>query len=349
MTSFHILVSLYSIRVDSHINKLARSSDPRLRKMLTEEVRKALRSQKATEFRYSLGSDELNRYAREYGEQYTTDACADLNQYFDIINRRFFSRTVPTQLAVLYLFGSGKQYRPSVGAISAAGEGVAGYCMEQFGYHLLVRPLGIMPDAVHWTTRSDRTHIALAEAKASTTGQNPSTLLEKHVFQFFVDIKTRAIGFTNPYEGYLICSQFRDGGEVECVCLHVDLEFYLQTPGPAPLHISTLVAPPERPKERVRDLVRLQAEVFQTRDQYLTELISEEATRAATLTLLKENAVPDQAQDVENYIRKVATEEGLAEEWRKSQELIKEIKSKEEDVLNLALERYRRPDVDLDQ
>jgi hypothetical protein len=74
-----------------------------------------------------------------------------LDQYFDIVNGRLFSRSVPTQLAVLYLFGSGKHYRPNTGALSASGEAIAGFCMEQFGYRPLVRPLGIMPDAVLWT------------------------------------------------------------------------------------------------------------------------------------------------------------------------------------------------------
>jgi len=159
---------------------------------------------------------------RTYGEEYVADPCVDLDQYFDIVNRRFFSRSIPTQLTVLYLFGSGKQYRASKTALSAAGEGVAGHCLERFGYRPLVRPLGVLPDAVLWTRRNGRLSLALAESKASAT-PDAKRLLEQHVFDFFVDVKTRATGFRYNYEGYLICTEFQDRRVIRCVALRVDL------------------------------------------------------------------------------------------------------------------------------
>src|SRR3990172_6984174 len=136
MGSFSITVTIYSLRVDAQLDNLARTGDPFLRKRLTDEVKKLVQTSRPGECHYTVTTEELNRYSRAYGEQYAVDASADLNQYFDIVNSRLFSRSVPTQLAVLYLFGSGKQYRPNIGALSAAGEGVAGYCIEQFGFSL---------------------------------------------------------------------------------------------------------------------------------------------------------------------------------------------------------------------
>jgi len=69
--------------------------------------------------------------------------------------------------------------------------------MERFGYQPLVRPLGVMPDAVFWTQRDGMLRLALTEAKASTR-QDPHRLLEQNVFQFLVDINGNKSLYSMP-------------------------------------------------------------------------------------------------------------------------------------------------------
>jgi hypothetical protein len=94
--------------------------------MVEEKTRTVLRGG-GSRFQYALSRSDFTRLTHLYGEQYVADPGADLDQYFDIVNGRLFSCSVPTQLAVLYLFGSGGQYRPNTGALSAAGEAIAGF------------------------------------------------------------------------------------------------------------------------------------------------------------------------------------------------------------------------------
>ncbi len=349
MTDFTITGSLHTISITSEIDRLVRSNDPYLQKMLEEEMRQII-SRGGHPLKLSMTEQELINYSRTYGEQYVANPCADLDQYFDIVNGRIFSRTIPTQLIVLYLFGSGKHYRPNIGALSAAGEAVAGYCLESLGYKSLVRPLGIMPDAVFCIKRNGGLRLALAEAKAST-GSEPYRMLVQNVFQFLVDIKTRATGFGNHYEGYLVCSKFKDGRKIDCACLHVDLQYYFQSKSfsnDRPEVLETVTSFSE-PGERLKSIIRLQAEVHKMQDEYLTSLLSEEAVRSATLELFKQNRPPKNPNDVERYIRDIAAQLRLDREWDKGQDLVKTTKGKEEDLINRAIEKYGQLDLDLEK
>jgi len=348
MSDISIEGTLYSISMDSSLDRLVRSNDPSLQKMVEDRI-KALMNAGGRAFRHTIPRNEFRRLVHFYGEQYVADASSDLDQYFDIVNGRLFARSVPTQLAVLYLFGSGSQYRPNTGALSAAGEGIAGFCMEQFGYHALVRPLGVMPDMVHWTNRAGILHLSLAEAKASTR-QDPERLIEKNAAQFLVDIKTRSQGFSYRYEGYLITSLFCDGGKVQCACLHVDIPSYgrSETAGTSPkagFHSS--VPSYDQPEVRVESIVRLQAETHDSHDEYLTSLLSEEATRSAMLDLIFHKKSATQ-EEVDAYITQVASRLGLAKQWAAGQQLIKGIKAKEKADVSKALVRLRKPSVEID-
>jgi hypothetical protein len=348
MNEISIEGTLYSITMDSGLDRLVRSNDPSLQKMVEDRIKTVLRAG-GRQFRYTVTRGDFKRLAHVYGEQYVADPAADMDQYFDIVNGRLFSRSVPTQLAVLYLFGSGSQYRPNTGALSAAGEGVAGFCMEQFGYRALVRPLGVMPDIVLWTNRAGAIHLALAEAKASTR-PDPQRLIGKNAPQFLVDIKTRAQGFKYRYEGYLIASQFCDGGKVRCACLHVDLSIYAGSHPYTPSSktgFQSNVPSYDDPEARLEVIVRLQAETGDMRDEYLTSLLSEEATRSAMLDLIFKQKSSTQA-DVDVFISKVASKLGLLKEWIAGQELIKEMKAKEKEDVSKALVRFRRPTLELE-
>jgi len=199
-----------------------------------------------------------------------------------------------------------------------------------------------MPDLVLAAERGGQTYIALVEAKATVT-KNVSRLLEENASKFFLDVKTRANRFRNNYEGYLFCCGFEDGGKVDCACLHLDLKYYCRTPAPAPIHISVTPAPLDRPAERLRDFVRLQAETVETGDEYLAALFSEEATRAATFALIKEDNIPRTAADVDRRVWTAAEELGLKERWKQGQDLIKQAKSREREEVERAIQLYRKP------
>jgi hypothetical protein len=343
INSFTLRGQLRSVEMNAHLDSLTRTNDPFLEKRLIGEIRAALQKQAPKSLSYTLSPEILNRYTQTYGEQYVVDASLDLARHFDIVNRRFFSRLIPTQLAALYLFGGGgKSYRPNITSVSAAGEGLAGYCMEQFGFSALVRPLCVMPDIVLSTERGGETLVALVEAKASVS-KEALRLLEENISKFLLDIKTRASGFKNHYEGYLFCIRFEDGGRIDCACLHVDLKYYCHAPASAPIHISVAPAPLDRPAERLRDFIRLQAETVETRDAYLAALISEEATRSATFALMKEEKIPKTATDVDRQIWIVAEELGLRERWRQGQDLIKQTKSREHAEVEQAIQLSRKP------
>lgn len=348
MRDFNIDCKLYSMAMDPGLDRLIRSNDPSLQKMLEDRVRAVLRAG-GKHYRYTLPRQEFIRLTRTYGEQYVADAGADLDQYFDIVNGRLFSRTIPTQMVVLYLFGSGSHYRPNVGALSAAGEAIAGYCVEQFGYRAMVRPLGVMPDAVVWANRAGALYLALVEAKASTRNE-PKRIIEKNAADFFVDIKTRAQGFGHRYEGYLIASQFHDGGIIDCVCLHVDLSCYSTSRASAAYPGSTIhVTVPgyDEPVVRVQSIIRLQADTAAAEDEYLTSLLSEEASRSAMIHLLSDQKSPA-PKDVEAYIFRVASEIGLEKQWAAGQNLIREVKAKETEHITKALTKFRQPTLELD-
>lgn len=340
--------TVHSISMDTSLDRLVRTSDPGLQKLVEEKIGTLMRSA-GRSFRYKVPRDEFKRQTHVYGEQFVSDAPADLDQYFDIINGRLFSRSIPTRLAVLYLFGSGNQFRPNTGALSAAGEAIAGLCMEQFGYRPLVRPLGVMPDIVLWTNRAGIIHLALAEAKASTR-QDPQNLIEKNAAKFLVDVKTRAQGFSYRYEGYLIASQLRDGGTVRCSCLHVDLERYARpdiTDRNNRTGFESAVPSYDQPEARLEAIIRLQAETVEARDEYLTSLLSEEATRAAMLELIfRQKSITEDAIDV--YIARLASELGLSAQWAAAQELIRDTKGKEKANVSKALIRYKKPMLELE-
>jgi len=204
-----------------------------------------------------------------------------------------------------------------------------------------------MPDAVTWTKRNGVQLLALVEAKASTK-QSPDRLVEQNVSQFFIDIKTRAAGFRYSYEAYLVCSRFNDGCEVDCTILHVDLGHYSsgRMPG-AGSDISVEVPSYTDPLERLRAIIRLQAEAAPSRDEYLAEMFGEEAARSATLALIKQGREIGDSAEVKRYVNEVAAELNLSKEWQSAQDLVSETKGKEEEILKLAIERYRKPNVEL--
>jgi len=349
MNDFMLDVTVYDLRIDSHLDRLIRSSDPYLQEQLEKEVRSRLVT--GQQFpTFHVTESDLKRLANIYGEQYVQNPCTDLDLYFDLINRRFFSRPVPTQLAVLYLFGSGKQYRANISALSTAGEAVAGCCLEHFGLRPLVRPLGMMPDAVFWTTRNSATIIALAEAKASTTRRS-KVLIDQNVFQFLVDVKTRATGFGYRYEAYLVCSYFQDSRKIECSILRVDLDYYYKGTDVVPGLMENYSAVPgyEDPDARLRGIIRVQAETVSVRDAYLTGMLSEEASRSATLAVLKEGRALENADEVDAYIRKTAEDLGLRDEWEQGQSLIKDTKQAEKNKIKGAIQKYRKPDIKLEE
>ena len=344
----------YSIDLDSDLDNLIQTNDPPCRKRLEKEIIDKVGNQRPSQQACSLSAAKLNDYAVDYGEQFVADASADLELYFDIINLRLFSGRI-TGLPLLYIFGTGQKYSPNISGLSAAGEGIAGYFIEQLGFTRIVRPIGKMPDVVGVMNGVAGTEYALVEAKASVS-QNPLRLLQKNIFEFLLNIKLRHASFRNIYEGYLIASQFLDGRMVDSASLKVGLRKYWEgnvgTNPVGPPRISPPVEPPQTLRDRLRELIRVHNEISGTRDAYLTGLISEQAKQFATLELLRgggveyENAdraarrVAPTLDDVETYVQKVAEEMGFADSWYRGQELIKGAKEREEqEVIRTALEK----------
>jgi hypothetical protein len=102
-----------------------------------------------------------------------------------------------------------------------------------------------------------------------------------------------------------------DAGRIDCAFLHVDLKDYCHILVSGPIHISVAPTSLDRPEERRRVFIRPQAETVVTGDEYLIGLISEEATRSATLARVKEKKIPKNAADVDGRIWTVAEELGL--------------------------------------
>ncbi len=335
----------YTLTMNSVLDKLARSSDPYLKKRLEEYVRPCWSS--GSSFSHSLSDADLSRFAEVYGEQYVKDPWNDLDQYFAIIGKKLPHRKIRTQLKILYLFGPGNSYKPNLGSLSVAGEAVAGFCLQELDYAPLVRPLGIMPDAVLWKRQAGEFRLALSEAKASTV-QEPRRMIEKNVYQFILDVKTRAAAFGNRYDAFLVCSRFRDGGGIDCECLHLDLGYYhaaKQSAGHCPEITDSIwsgMGGDYDARVRLATIIQAQAYTAETKDEYLAGLLSEEATRTATVALLEEKDEREiKVADVETLIRATASQLDVAEQWIRGQNLIVHTKQREEELVKRALQRYR--------
>src|SRR5712691_3999267 len=98
MNDTSIAGTVYSVTMDSSLDRLVRSNDPSLQKMVEEKIRIVLRGG-GSRFQYTLSRSDFTRLTHLYGEQYVADPGADLDQYLDIINGRLLCCSVPTQLA----------------------------------------------------------------------------------------------------------------------------------------------------------------------------------------------------------------------------------------------------------
>ena len=178
------------------------------------------------------------------------------------------------------------------------GEAIAGAYMEKIRrFTPWVRPLGIMPDAVLYRQEAvDQSTLALAESKAaivtSSTPKRPEDHLFREINKFLLDIQNRARFFRYHYEGDLVSTVFNDGGDVSLACVRVDLGYYQRTKVPllGP-HNATPLAALDEPRNRVRDMIRLQAVTCDGRDGFLTGLLRQEADRCAILALLGQKPI----------------------------------------------------------
>jgi hypothetical protein len=298
-TTYQLDAEQHSITLDRTLAGLVQTHNPynkeEFKKRVSPQLKKPVKLPLAT-----LSREKLTELAHHYGEQYVEDPCADLDQFFDIINNRWPPRLLQTRSVQHFLFGPpGKVYHANISALCTCGEGVAGYVMENLGYTPFVRPLGIMPDLLSF----NRSHYAFTEAKA-TTKDDPQGLRDKHLYQFLVDVKTRS-GFRYAYEAYLICTRFSDGGIIHSDILHVDLASISGTAAPSVGAQAPLLPPDDKPSQRVDTYLRLGAITANDGDTYLTELLHDEATRAAVLALLVEQSGSPDIGQVDKYLDEV--------------------------------------------
>jgi hypothetical protein len=343
VTDFIVDGTVHKVSLDYEFGQIVRTRDPILDREVKARVRRALDT-RGEDVHAVISDHDFKACAHRFGEKYVADPGADLDQFFDIIHGRLFTRSIPVQLAVLYLFSSGFEYRANESALSAAGEAIAGWCMEHRGYQALVRPLGIMPDALFSKTVGARLLLALVEVKSSTRTKPRQQILEEAA-TFLMDIKSRANDFRFDYEAYLFAIHFTEKRRVTFQCLKVDVPL----PCPDEVRIGNgysaqklnVVAGYDNPKARIQSLIQLQAATCSAQDGYLTELISDEASRTATLALLanKDAISPD---DVISYIDEIALTIGLANPWRDGQRLIAPVKFKEHEEIESAIRKGRK-------
>jgi len=78
----------HCIAFNHTLSGLTRFRDPYAKDMLENLVSRQT-SKPGKPFHWTLSRKELTDLAHRYGEQYVEDPCADLDQYFDIINNRW--------------------------------------------------------------------------------------------------------------------------------------------------------------------------------------------------------------------------------------------------------------------
>lgn len=108
----------------------------------------------------------LQIYIDLYAEQVTADPVADIGKYFQ--NRAAQGFTVgglPTGFPPLAILPS--DVRPSNTAISAIGEGLVGWYMQQRGFQLLSRPIGEGPDFIFVGPGAPGARTVLVEVKGT--------------------------------------------------------------------------------------------------------------------------------------------------------------------------------------
>jgi hypothetical protein len=356
---------IHTIRFDTDLIRLTRTSDPHTKTMLLNLVEKET-SRRGRPFRWDLTRNELTRLSHEFGEQYAQHPCRDLDAYFDILNNRWRRRALATHAVQHYLFGNGKSYRASISSLCAAGEAIAGYAMLKFSFTPIARPLGIMPDLLC----DNGSSYALTEAKSSVSS-SPEDLRDKHVHEFLVDVITRVTGFYYAYEAFLVCTQFRDGGQIDCAILHLDITSAAspgvkrRAGGPSPK------PPDDQPQENLTRFLRLATAAGEDGDAYLTELLHDEAVRAAVLTLITSDdrfAVPtdslfegsgsvDQSgtgrpaigvMDVERFLDGSVRELGLTRAWETLQARWPKLSERRGQILATVTKRLKYRQVELE-
>jgi hypothetical protein len=181
------------------------------------------------------------------------------------------------------------------------------------------------------------TTYCLTEAKSSVAS-SPGALRDKYLYQFLVDVKTRAPGFYYAYEAYLVCTQFHDGGKIGIAILHVDATGGqgARRGGGQPLP----KAPDDQPEENLDRYLRLATTAGRDGDHYLAELLHDEAVRAAILAQLTaeqvgglsdSDAAPgpeERAAQVEDYVHRRVQELDLTAAWNALEERWPDLKKR---------------------
>lgn len=347
-----IVVTRYEIKFDEHLDRPTQTRNPNAQHTVERDISAELRKKRPSDT-YILTEDQLRDFSRKYGEQYVSDPYRDVSQWFDIVNGKLKRPSVPPRLALAYFFATRQGYTINTTALGVLGEAVVGYCAEHEGYNLLLRPVGIMPDAVLCRSAGGQQQIsfALVEAKASAR-REPNKMIQQNVFDFLVDVKTRVTGFGNDYEAFLVCSRFRDMTHVDCSILCVDLRYFNRVGSKLPLSVKcsdiTSDAVEADPIERVNSLLRLNASLGEVRDAYLAGLVREEAKKSGTLALLADGVDVQSPREVDKFLDEAADNLGLRESWDSARQLAADMLRIEDAMVERALARYRSPELPLE-
>lgn len=161
----------------------------------------------------------LQHYADLYGEQVTTNALADLDRYFAVMQKILTLGGLPTGYPRLGILGRG--VRPSNTAVSVVGEGLAGWYLEdQLGLVPLARPVGKGPDIIF--TDTGRTRFFLVQVKGTQEPDIKPRLLDAS--QGLIQFAHNVVPVTSSrYSCILVGVEIRGADDFAIAAVHIAL------------------------------------------------------------------------------------------------------------------------------
>lgn len=173
------------------------------RSALEDEAREQLASHTVvgSPFDLSLAESTLDWMMMRFSEQVVFNPRKEIQHWFAYTSGAYLE----PGYAPLYYFWTTTKPSPNKSAISAIGEGIAGY-LAQYYYHcsMLARPNHDYPDIVMETQSADATY--LVEAKATIIDE-PQKAIEANLLRFVSNTATAELLDVRPLKGLLVSTR----------------------------------------------------------------------------------------------------------------------------------------------
>lgn len=162
----------------------------------------------------------LQYYVALYGEQVTSDAAADIENYFAISqNRGFTVSGLPTGYQPFNILP--RDIKPSNTAISVIGEGLAGWYLQSQNLFPLSRPIGHPIDLLF--EDSQRTVFAFVQVKATQEPDIKAKLTESAHPLLQYTLNERPSSAKIAYFSNVIAVGIKPGRNFELLSLRIDI------------------------------------------------------------------------------------------------------------------------------